>query len=182
MSRRTDHQRHRALRDASLPAESRVELTVERGREIVAAIASGNFPYIAAKAGGVTLTTLNRWLERGERGEEPYAKFLVAYREAEFSVESAAVQRLKDAGVEDWHADERFLAKRFPERWSEHASRLAVLGPDGAGMADLLGIQIHIHLGEHEGYGPPHAVIDLAHAAGDGVPRPATAISSDDEE
>jgi hypothetical protein len=177
MSRRTEHQRHRALRDASRPAESRVALTVERGREIVAAIEAGNFQSIAAKAGGVSHDTLKRWLERGERGEEPYAKFVVAYREAEYLVESTAVGRLKDAGIEDWRATQIFLSRRFPERWSDSAEKLAVMGPGGAGLVDIGGIRITIHLSESDGYGPPHAVLN-----GSAKPVPALGDDRDDED
>ena len=60
--------------------------------------------------------------------------------------ESAMVEIWKNAAPEDWRAAKEFLAKRHPERWSDHAARRAVLG-DEERMA-LLGFQIILHTGE----------------------------------
>ena len=102
------------------------ELTTTIGRSIVSAIADGNFPGTAARLAGISLSTLNEWLIRGERGLQPYKDFAEAFRQAEAECEAGAVRTLKGAGDDDWRATAQFLGRRFPERWSDHAGRQAI--------------------------------------------------------
>ena len=134
----------------------RVELTVEIGRTIVSAIAAGNFPSVACRLAGVGLATLDGWLKKGEQGKQPFEDFATAYRHAELEGESAMVEDWKNAGKGDWRANSAFLAKRHPERWSDHAARVAVLGHEADGPPAAL-FQINIHLGE----GEPPTVIEF---------------------
>src|ERR1019366_6148350 len=127
------------------PKGSGTKLTVEVGRAIVAAIAAGNFPSVAARLAGVSIGTLERWLERGDKGEQPYADFAQALRKAEDEDHAAMVAIWKKAAPEDWRAAKEYLAKRYPEQWSDHAARLAVLGPEGDG-GDNIGVGLHITL------------------------------------
>ncbi len=127
------------------------ELSTTIGRTIVAAIEHGNFPGTAARLAGVSLGTLNKWLDRGEAGEQPYADFAEAYRQAEVECESAVVKTFKGAVREDWRAGAQFLGRRFPERWSDHAGRLAVFGADEPGASLQPAFQMSIHLSHEEG-------------------------------
>jgi hypothetical protein len=127
------------------------ELSTTIGRTIVAAIEHGNFPGTAARLAGVSLGTLQAWLARGEAGEQPYADFAEAYRQAEAECEAGAVRNLKGAGDDDWRATAQFLGRRFPERWSDHAGRLAVFGADEPGAGLQPAFQIAIHLSHEEG-------------------------------
>jgi len=120
------------------------ELTVEVGRAIVGAIAAGNFPAVACGLAEVSIVTLERWLKRGDRGKQPYADFAKAYRQAELEGESAMVEIWKNAAPGDWRGAKEFLAKRHPERWSDHAARVAVLGREGTRFA-IGGFQVIIH-------------------------------------
>ncbi|MGA8641337.1 hypothetical protein [Candidatus Binatus sp.] len=123
------------------------KLTVGVGRIIIAAIAAGNFPSVAAGLGGVGVETLEKWLERGDTGVQPYADFADAYRKAELEDESAHVAIWRTAAPGDWRAAKEYLGKRYPERWSDHAGRLAVLGPGDYGSDQRGGISIILHLG-----------------------------------
>ena len=127
------------------------ELTTTIGRTIVAAIEHGNFPGTAARLAGVSLGTLQAWLARGEKGEQPFADFTEAFRQAEAECEAGAVRTLKGAGDDDWRATAQFLGRRFPERWSDHAGRLAVFGADEAAAGLQQAFQISIHLSHEEG-------------------------------
>ena len=42
------------------------------------------------------------------------------------------------------------MAKRFPERWSDYASRRAVLGPEGVDINFGSGLSIQINLGDDD--------------------------------
>jgi len=61
------------------------------------------------------------------------------------------VRNLKGAGDDDWRATAQFLGRRFPERWSDHAGRLAVFGADEPGAGLQPAFQITIHLSHEEG-------------------------------
>jgi len=124
--------------------ERGTQLTVEVSRAIVASIAAGNFPSVACRLAQISDGTLDRWLKRGGKDEQPYANFPAAYHRAELESESKLVEIWKNAAPEDWRAAKEFLARRYPERWSDHAARVAVLGDEGR-MADF-GFVINIHL------------------------------------
>jgi hypothetical protein len=128
------------------------ELSTTIGRTIVAAISTGNFPTVACRLAGISPVTLEKWLARGEAGEheQPYADFAEAYRQAEAKCESAVVKTLKGAVGDDWRAGVQFLARRFPDRWSDHAGRLAVFGADD-NPALQQAFQINLHLSHEEG-------------------------------
>jgi hypothetical protein len=66
-------------------------------------------------------------------------------RKAEDEDHAAMVAIWKKAAPEDWRAAKEYLAKRYPEQWSDHAARLAVLGPEGDG-GDNIGVGLHITL------------------------------------
>jgi len=125
---------------------------VEVGRAIVAAVTAGNFPSVACRQVGVSYSTLEKWLARAERGEQPYKDFAVAYERAELECESNLVEIWKSAAPDDWRAAKEFLAKRHPERWSNSAERAAVFGTDESGDGHLgSAFQINIHLTREEG-------------------------------
>jgi hypothetical protein len=125
------------------------ELTTELGRAIVERVAvGGNFKIVAARLEGVGPSTLRDWLERAEREEQPYLDFAIALQQAEDEHEADCVAR-RNAALSDPHVLDRYMAKRFPERWSEAAARFAVFGPAGAGAGESgVTFRIEINLGE----------------------------------
>jgi hypothetical protein len=113
------------------------ELTVEIGRIIVEAIAAGNFPSTSARIAGISPGTLTKWLERGEKGEQPYADFHEAFIRAEGKCESEAIQKLRNS--DDWRGPEKFLSKRFRDSgWGDRD----VLGQGGVMQAFSININV----------------------------------------
>src|SRR5208337_4285053 len=68
------------------------------------------------------------------------------------------------AAPQEWRAAKELLAKRYPERWSDHAARVAVLGPEDHGSA-VTAFAITIHLGEPPGGWYPQPVDRTAESA-----------------
>jgi hypothetical protein len=111
-------------------------------------IAKGLFPAEAAKLAGVHAQTFESWLKKGTKGVEPFATLVAVIAHAEATLESQLTRALLDGSEESWQAARDMAARRFPTRWSDHASRLAVLGPDdGAMIGRGGGLEIHINLG-----------------------------------
>jgi len=81
-------------------------LTPTLHHKIVHAVRAGGFPHIAAQAFGVSMTTLEAWLRRGEsaHGRGPYRAFAREFREA------VAQARLKA---------ELHVFNEAPPRWLE---------------------------------------------------------------
>ena len=130
------------------PRGSGIKLTPAVSDRICASISAGNFMTVACKLAGIDIDTLERWLKQGRAGREPYVAFAKKFDTAELECEAVLVKIWKDAAPQDWRGAKEFLAKRFPDRWSDHASRLAVLGPDDEAMiGGGGGLQIHINLG-----------------------------------
>jgi hypothetical protein len=93
--------------------------TPELTKIICASISSGNYLWVAAKTAGISRDTLQDWKRRGAEGEQPYARFLADFDQAEINCEAALVKKWHDAAPADWRAARDLLARRFPERWSE---------------------------------------------------------------
>ncbi|OFV81539.1 MAG: hypothetical protein A2W26_04960 [Acidobacteria bacterium RBG_16_64_8] len=91
--------------------------TPELVEEILSYILIGLPLYRAAEAAGIGRSTLFHWRVRGERGEEPYAQFLDAFRAREAIIQRTALslfwQRASGRDILS------FLARRFPEDWTE---------------------------------------------------------------
>jgi len=75
---------------------------------------SGNVPETAAISEGVARRTFFEWLEKGKRGEQPYAEFRLAVDQAiaEFEV------KVVEGAVSDPRNSIAILERRFPDRWS----------------------------------------------------------------
>jgi transposase-like protein len=108
------------------------KLTPETQRKIVEAIAEGNYLETAAALGGVTYTTLNNWMRKGQAATSgPYVAFFESVKRAEAEAESTRVGRIKRAGQEgNWQADAWYLERRYPERWGKRIQQ-ELSGPNG---------------------------------------------------
>ena len=146
------------------PKGSGIKLTPETQRTILGAVRAGNFLTVASNLAGIDPDTLAGWIKKGEKGVEPYASFVKEFRRAEIEGEVTLVALWKRAAPEDWRAAKELLAKRYPERWSDHAARLAVLGPEGDGQAGVE-FRIEIHLGGPPGGWSPQPVDRTAESA-----------------
>ena len=70
--------------------------------------------------------------------QEEYLEFVDRLDDARAQAEATLVARwYTEAADGDWRAAERFLAKAFPERWSDPATRLEVTGAGGGPVEQL---------------------------------------------
>lgn len=58
------------------------KLTPRRARLLVEAIREGAFDWVAAEAAGIARRTFYEWLEKGEAGQEPFARLAADVRQA----------------------------------------------------------------------------------------------------
>jgi len=90
------------------------ELTDERARKILVALANGSYRGPAAEYGGIQEETLSRWMKRTG---EPYETFQKWVREAEAAVEIRMVNNITRAATAKPEYAVTFLERKFPERW-----------------------------------------------------------------
>ncbi len=118
------------------------KLTPETQKKIVDAIAEGNYLETAAAIGGVTYTTLNNWMKKGEVASSgAYVEFLEAVKKAEAEAEALRVSRISKAGKEgNWQADAWYLERRYPDRWGKRIQQ-EVTGKDGGPLEYVQRVQ-----------------------------------------
>jgi len=89
--------------------------TIDR---ILLALKGGNYIETAAAFAGVNKTTLYEWLKLGAAEEEgPYRDFSNAVEESIAIGEATDVQRVGNAGKDDWRAAAWRLERRHSKRW-----------------------------------------------------------------
>lgn len=89
---------------------TRTSLTGARAARAIEAIRRGATLRTAARAAGVTLPTLRKWLERGERETAgPYREFWLDVQAAYAEVERFALESILSAAQSDWRAASRIL-------------------------------------------------------------------------
>lgn len=117
------------------------KLTPETQKKIVDAISEGNYLETAAAIGGVTYTTLNNWMKKGESTSSgAYVEFLEAVKKAEAEAEALRVSRISKAGKEgNWQADAWYLERRYPDRWGKRVQE--VTGKDGGPLEYVQRVQ-----------------------------------------
>ena len=90
----------------------KTRLTEQVQREICGHVNAGApIPY-AANASGVPWPTVRDWLKKGRAGEQPYADFVAAIKEAKAKWVTGAVRRVNRAGKKNWKADAWMLERR----------------------------------------------------------------------
>jgi hypothetical protein len=106
-------------------------LTPEIQQRLVAAIKAGNYHHAACRFANVAYRTFTRWMAKGRKAKRgPFRDFRDAILRAEAEAETAAVAGWK-ASMPSHPAEYRhFLAKRWPQRWSEKR-RLELMGQRG---------------------------------------------------
>jgi hypothetical protein len=114
-----------------------MKLTPARERRIVEAARLGAHREQAAAAGGVSRSTLQRWLREGEADDAPerLQKFVKAVHGAETEAELEALRAIERAAADgDWRAMVWRLERRWPERWGR-TTRHELTGRDGEAIA-----------------------------------------------
>ena len=97
--------------------------TPELTERICEYLASGCYVCTACQLVGIGTSTLQEWQTKGAAGEEPYAAFTAAIKEAEAKAEARAVALVQKAMVDDWKAAMTWMERKFPDRWSRGERR-----------------------------------------------------------
>ncbi len=130
---------------APLPIGRQTLLTPEVEKKIIDAVRAGAFLSVAARYAGVGSSTLMLWMQKGRactsrKGKDAiYLAFLEKIEEAEASSEVAANLQWRAAWAKDWHAAEKWLQSRYPERY-------ALNRDPNAPTAAFAGVNINIGL------------------------------------
>ncbi len=134
-----------------------LQLPKEKRETLLKLISAGNYQRTACRAAGVSEWTFHDWKKKGDQAREDKENgvaltevqeellwFVDELDEARAKAEAALVARwYTEAADGDWRAAERFLAKAFPERWADPATRLEVTGAQGGPVAQL---SAHMHV------------------------------------
>lgn len=95
------------------------KLDDEVAARIADAVRLGAPLYMAARAGGVSATTLGEWKRRGRDGEEPFASFLCAIKRAEAEAATTALGVIRGAAeAGTWQAAAWLLERRFAKTFA----------------------------------------------------------------
>ena len=97
------------------------DCTPETIAKFCEAIGNGLYFEQAAVRAGISKVTAYKWLERGESGEEPFATFVNAFKEAEAKAQEDALNEIRNApGGKDaypWQSRAWFLERRWPKQY-----------------------------------------------------------------
>jgi hypothetical protein len=90
-------------------------------QQFLEAVGEGNYIETAAKLAGITKQSVYEWMKRGETGEQPFALFADAVKEAEARAEAHMVRLQRKAAElpQYWAAAATHLERRHPERWGK---------------------------------------------------------------
>ena len=108
-----------------------VTCTREITAKITTTVQGGTYPEVAAMKEGVDVATFVDWMQRGERGEQPYAAFVAQIGAAEAHAEALATTSAMQAIQASPAAALGFLERRFGRRW-------ATAGPTSEGSRSWL--------------------------------------------
>ena len=150
----------------------------EKRETLIKLISAGNYQRTACRAAGISEAQFYKWKREGEQArddlengvaltetQEELVWFVNELDEARAKAEAALVARWYTEGVDgDWRAAERFLAKAFPERWADPATRLEVTGANGGPVAQL---QAHVHAIQEADQDKQRKVLEALVEAGD---------------
>ena len=102
------------------------------------AIRQGNYVKVACASCGISMNSFYGWMKKGEQpGCKPiYAKLVREVGMAESEIENKVVKCWVDKCPTDWQASRDFLARRFPQRWS-NKERREITGADGGPIQSI---------------------------------------------
>jgi len=129
----------------------KIKLSEKKRKRLLQLIAAGNYQQTAYRAAGISQFTFYDWRKKGYAAredrasgisltpiQEEYLDFVNQLDDARAQAEATLVARwYTEAADGDWRAAERFLAKAFPERWSDPATRLEITGAHGGPVQQL---------------------------------------------
>ena len=94
-------------------------LTPETADKIVAALKMGNYRSAAAKYSGVEPRTLRLWVNRANKGEEPFLSFVARMKSAEGESEASLVATIRRAANDTWTAAAWLLERKHAPKWGK---------------------------------------------------------------
>jgi len=150
----------------------------EKRETLLKLISAGNYQRTACRAAGISEAQFYKWKREGEEArdelengvaltetQEELVWFVNELEEAKAKAEAVLVARwYTEAADGDWRAAERFLAKAFPERWADPATRLEVTGAHGGPVQQL---QAHVHAIQEADQDKQRKVLEALVEAGD---------------
>lgn len=121
-----------------------VKLNEEIQKKVVDAVRAGNYLETAAAYSGLDVSTVRRWVKRGEReiqrleskgakskaSEKKYIEFCTAIKKASAESEMRDVLVIGNAAKEAWQAAAWRLERKYPDRWGRK-DKHEVTGKDG---------------------------------------------------
>jgi len=126
-----------------MPRKTR--LTPELRDRVAQAVRDGNFLEPAARANGVSHSTLHLWLSNGRKGKQPYLDFLDIVERAEAEAELLAVTQLTRSFPSSWRASVRWLESHAAGRWRPRDLAPPATVVLGQQMPNA-GVSVHDHL------------------------------------
>ena len=146
------------------------KLTPEVQARIVKAIAAGNYPEIAAESEGVGKTAYYGWMERGRKGESPYAEFAEAVTRARARAERKMVRIVRTAAITEPQSAQWYLERSAADRWGRR-DKVTVENAVRDELAQALakldhGIQLAPNLAHHRGRDAAGREFELAASVG----------------
>lgn len=97
-------------------------LTPEVRAKLLRALKLGLTRTAAASVAGISGRTLRRWVERGEKGEEPFADLLEAVEVAEGRAQGRITLGLIKASDDDPKIAQWLLERRWPDDWQKRTT------------------------------------------------------------
>jgi hypothetical protein len=136
---------------------TKIRVPPHKREKLLKLISAGNYQRTACRVAGISNWTFHDWKNKGDQAredkengitlteaQEEYYEWVEALEEARAAAEATLVARwYTEAADGDWRAAERFLAKAFPERWSDPATRLEITGAAGGPVTQL---SAHMHV------------------------------------
>lgn len=99
------------------PTGRPTDCTKERTAIIVAALKQGCYVTEACAAAGITKAPFYIWMKRGEAGEQPFADFASAVKDAKAEAVTTLLSMIRNHAAENWQAAAWILERRYYRRW-----------------------------------------------------------------
>lgn len=94
------------------------KLTPELTKKLITQIKAGNYFEASCAYCGIDYSTFRKWMVKGEKANSGiYFDFFHAVKKAEAEAELRMVALWQKAIPDDWRSAEKFLEKRYPDRW-----------------------------------------------------------------
>lgn len=93
-------------------------------------------------------STVYSWLDRGSKGEEPFATFFADYHKASATAELTALSEIR-TGKNNWQSRAWFLERRFRDRWGRNDKlEIKPVAPERVTAAEARRVMTEIFSGD----------------------------------